>query len=82
LARAARRFWQNLRGRKTVRADRRLRTDEKCIRAQATILDKTPTPCLVFTLALLLAATKMTKIFAWMWQLSRSNCIAMTLPYV
>ncbi|MEK7361455.1 MAG: hypothetical protein AAB133_05190, partial [Pseudomonadota bacterium] len=35
LARAARRFWQNLRGRKTVRADRRLRTDEKRIRAQS-----------------------------------------------
>jgi hypothetical protein len=29
-----------LRGRKTVRADRRLRTDEKHIRAQSTILDK------------------------------------------
>jgi hypothetical protein len=29
-----------LRGRKTVRADRRLRTDEKAIRAQSAILDK------------------------------------------
>jgi hypothetical protein len=29
-----------LRGRKAVRADRRLRTDEKHIRAQSTILDK------------------------------------------
>jgi hypothetical protein len=28
-----------LRGRKTVRADRRLRTDKKRIRAQSTILD-------------------------------------------
>jgi len=71
LARAARRFWENLRGRKTVRADRRLRTDEKRIRAQATILNKTPTP--VFTLARPLAATKMT--FARMWQLLRGNCM-------
>jgi len=31
-----------LRGRETVRADRRLRTDEKRIRAQSTILYKTP----------------------------------------
>jgi hypothetical protein len=31
-----------LRGRETVRADRRLRTDKKHIRAQAAILDKTP----------------------------------------
>jgi hypothetical protein len=31
-----------LRGRKTVRADRRLRTDEKHIRAQSPILCKTP----------------------------------------
>jgi hypothetical protein len=31
-----------LRGRETVRADRRLRTDIKHIRAQAAILDKTP----------------------------------------
>jgi ABC-type transport system involved in cytochrome bd biosynthesis fused ATPase/permease subunit len=39
LARAARRFCENLRGRKTVRADRRLRTDEKHIRAQSAIFD-------------------------------------------
>jgi len=31
-----------LRGRKTVRADRRLRADEKHIRAQSTISYKTP----------------------------------------
>jgi len=31
-----------LRGRKTVRADRRLRADEKHIRTQSAILDKTP----------------------------------------
>ena len=35
-----------LRGREAVRADRRLRTDEKAIRAQSTILNKTPyRPC-------------------------------------
>jgi hypothetical protein len=39
-----------LRGRKTVRADRRLRADEKHIRTQSAILDKTPTPCLVLTI--------------------------------
>jgi len=39
-----------LRGRKTVRADRRLRTDEKTIRAQSTILYKNPTPSLLLTL--------------------------------
>jgi len=33
---------QNLRGRRPVRADRRLGTDEKHIRAQSAILDKTP----------------------------------------
>jgi len=38
-----------LRGRETVRADRRLRTDEKHIRTQSAILDKTATPCLVFS---------------------------------
>jgi len=32
----------NLRGRRPVRADRRLRTDEKHILAQSTILHKTP----------------------------------------
>jgi hypothetical protein len=31
-----------LRGREAVRADRRLRTDEKHIRAQSAILNKTP----------------------------------------
>jgi hypothetical protein len=36
-----------LRGRETVRADRRLRTDEKHIRTQSAILYKNPTPCLV-----------------------------------
>jgi len=39
-----------LRGRETVRADRRLRTDEKRIRAQSTILDKTFTLCLLLTI--------------------------------
>jgi hypothetical protein len=38
-----------LRGRRPVRADRRLRTDEKHIRAQSAILDKTPALCLVLT---------------------------------
>jgi len=38
-----------LRGRKTVRADRRLRPDEKHIRAQSSILDKTFTLCLLLT---------------------------------
>jgi len=32
------------RGRKAVRADRRLRTDEKAIRAQSAILNGNPTP--------------------------------------
>jgi len=37
-----------LRGREAVRADRRLRADEKHIRAQSTILDKShPKPILV-----------------------------------
>jgi len=40
LARAARKHCQNLRGRKPVRADHRLRTDEKHIRAQSTILNE------------------------------------------
>jgi hypothetical protein len=40
-----------LRGRKAVRADRRLRTDEKAIRAQATILHKNnPKSALVLNL--------------------------------
>jgi hypothetical protein len=40
----------NLRGRRPVRADRRLRTDEKHIRAQSVILDKSnPGPCLLLT---------------------------------
>jgi hypothetical protein len=39
-----------LRGREAVRADRRLRTDEKHIRAQSAILYKTPTPRLVLTI--------------------------------
>jgi len=34
-----------LRGRRPVRADRRLRTDEKHIRAQSTILDKSNPGC-------------------------------------
>jgi len=38
-----------LRGRKTVRADRRLRTDEKTIRAQSAILNETPTLSLFLT---------------------------------
>jgi hypothetical protein len=33
-----------------VRADRRLRTDEKAIRAQSAILYKNPTPSLVLTI--------------------------------
>jgi len=37
-----------LRGREAVRADRRLRTDEKRIRAQSTILYKTPALSLFF----------------------------------
>jgi hypothetical protein len=39
-----------LRGRETVRADRRLHTDEKHIRAQSTIWDKTPTPLLLLSI--------------------------------
>src|SRR3972149_12120310 len=39
-----------LRGRKTVRADHRLRTDEKHIRTQSAILHETPTPCLGLTI--------------------------------
>ncbi|HEY5292597.1 MAG TPA: hypothetical protein VIJ43_09820 [Burkholderiales bacterium] len=41
----------NLRGRRPVRADRRLRTDEKHIRAQSAILDKTLTLYSLLTLA-------------------------------
>ena len=37
----------------SVRADRRLCADEKRIRAQSAILDKTPTPCLVLTITML-----------------------------
>src|SRR3990170_1422541 len=40
LVRAARRSCKNLRGRKSVRADRRLRTDEKHIRERSAILYK------------------------------------------
>jgi len=39
-----------LRGRETVRADRRLRPDEKHIRAQSAILDKTPAPSLFLSI--------------------------------
>jgi len=39
-----------LRGRKTVRADHRLRTDEKHIRTQSAILYKTLKSCLVLTI--------------------------------
>jgi hypothetical protein len=39
-----------LRGRKAVRADRRLRTDEKHIRTQSAILYKTLKSCLVLTI--------------------------------
>jgi len=39
---------QNLRGRRPVRADRRLRTDENHIRAQSAILGKIPAQSLVF----------------------------------
>jgi len=39
-----------LRGRKAVRADRRLRADEKRIRTQSAILYKTPTAHLVLTI--------------------------------
>jgi hypothetical protein len=38
-----------LRGREAVRADHRLCTDEKHIRAQSAILDETPMPCLLLT---------------------------------
>src|SRR5450759_3737887 len=38
-----------LRGRQPVRADHRLRTDEKHIRTQSAILDKTSTLCLLLT---------------------------------
>jgi hypothetical protein len=38
-----------LRGRKAVRADRRLRTDEKTIRAQSAISYKNSTPSLFLT---------------------------------
>jgi len=38
-----------LRGREAVRADRRLRTDEKAIRAQSTISYKNPTLSLLLT---------------------------------
>ncbi|MBI5909568.1 MAG: hypothetical protein HY848_06430, partial [Betaproteobacteria bacterium] len=51
----------------------------KRIRAQSTILDKTPALSLFLSLALPLAATKMTKTFARMWQLLRSNCITVFL---
>jgi hypothetical protein len=37
-ARSAQGFTNTLHGRKTVRADRRLRTDDEAIRAQSTIL--------------------------------------------
>jgi head-tail adaptor len=41
----------NLRGRRPVRADRRLRTDEKHIRAQSAILDKSnPKPLLLLSM--------------------------------
>jgi hypothetical protein len=40
----------NLRGRRPVRADRRLRADEKHIRAQSAILDKTRTLYSLLTL--------------------------------
>jgi len=70
----------NLRGRRPVRADRRLRTDEKYIRAQPTILYKShPKPPLLLSLARPLAATKMTKTFARMRQSLRSNCITVFL---
>jgi hypothetical protein len=39
-----------LRGRKAVRADRRLRTDEKAIRAQSAILYESPMPSLFLTI--------------------------------
>jgi hypothetical protein len=42
----------NLRGRRPVRPDRRLRADEKRIRTQSAILDKSnPTPPLLLTVA-------------------------------
>jgi hypothetical protein len=39
-----------LRGRKTVRADRRLRTDEKAIRAQSTISNENRMPSFLLTI--------------------------------
>ena len=47
-----------LRGRKTVRADCRLRTDEKHIRVRSAILYKTPALSLFLSIARPLAATK------------------------
>jgi hypothetical protein len=41
----------NLRGWRRVRADRRLRADEKHIRAQSAILYKNPTPFVLLTIA-------------------------------
>ncbi len=38
---------RRLRGRRPVRADRRLRADENRVRTQSAILDKTPAPCLL-----------------------------------
>jgi len=51
-----------LRGRKAVRADRRLRTDEKHIRAQSAILDKTST--LYLLLAITVFSVRMREPFA------------------
>ncbi|MEK7438796.1 MAG: hypothetical protein AAB150_18145 [Pseudomonadota bacterium] len=45
---------QNLRGRRPVRADRRLRTDEKRVRTQSAILIKTPNAFLGLFITLLL----------------------------
>jgi hypothetical protein len=45
-----------LRGREAVRADHRLRTDEKHIRAQSTILDKShPKPLLLLFITVFFA---------------------------
>jgi hypothetical protein len=46
-----------LRGRETVRADRRLCADEKHIRAQSTILDKTPALSLFLSITVSLVWT-------------------------
>jgi len=61
-----------LRGRKTVRADRRLRTDEKHIRAQSAILDKSNSKSLLFLL-ITVFLVRITSIIARSAQVCWSN---------